>query len=458
MIHVFRKEFQRAVLSGSFIVCLSGSVVLFALCAFFFVSEYREIAGPPLTSEEPSTRGVGVRKPLSPLGFCVHDAGAFARISPGTVGDVRFVAQKRNFKLPSHVRFDWVFVVVVVFGITGIVLSYSTINGEKEDGTLSLMLSYSIPRSTVFLGKYFALTVATALPLLVGALAGLLIVETMGPAGAIWDNAGRIGSFLLFSGLFVSLIVLLSLFVSAVTHRSAIAALILLAIWAFWTFLIPGVSRLLVSKVRPLPSELEMASRLGPMMQREVWGKINEIRKRVKAGEVISRAEVLKLSDEAFIEGQKKIVALRKDIRRTKEAHAEVSRDISRLSPVAAFRYGAEALLNLGHVGIKRFRRDVERYASIYDGYVVSKIGKLVTASNWTFATTIRVGKERVGIRSPHPEEYAGDMDDFPAFTPSHRSLSDALSEAVLDLAILFGWNIVLFAAGFVAFVRYDVR
>jgi len=458
MIHVFRKEFLRAILSGSFVVCLPGSVVVFALCSFLFISEYREIPGPPLTSERPSTRGIEVRKPLSPLGFCVHDAGASCWISPGTVGDVRLTAQKRNFRLPPHVRLDWAFVVVVVFGITGIVLSYSAISGEKEGGTLSLMLSYSVPRSSVFLGKYFALTAATALPLLVGALGGLLIVATMAPTGAIWGNAGRIGGFLSLSGLFVSLVVLLSLFVSAVTRRSAITALILLAIWALWTFLIPGLSRLLVSKVRPLPSELEMASRLGPMMQREVWWKINKIRKRVEAGEVTAKAEVLKLSEEAFIEGQKEIVALRRDIRRTKVAHAETSRNISRLSPAAAFRYGAEGLLNLGHVGTKRFRRDVEGYATIYDGYVVSKIGRLVTASNWAFATTIEVGEERVGIGSPRPEEYAGDMGDFPAFAPSQWPLSEALSEILLDLTILFGWNIVLFAAGSVAFIRYDVR
>ena len=47
------------------------------------------------------------------------------------------------------------------------------------------------------------------------------------------------------------------------------AALLLLAIWAIWAFLLPGVSGLLVGKLRPLPSELEVASRLGPMKKGE---------------------------------------------------------------------------------------------------------------------------------------------------------------------------------------------
>ncbi len=457
MTHVFRKELLRVILSGSFIVCLAGSIVLFALSAFFFISRHGKVPGasPGVT---PSTKTVYVAKPLSPLGFCAHDAGAFARVSPGSGGDVNLSKQEQNFALPSHVRLDWVFVVIMVFGITGIVFSYVAINGEKEDGTLALMLSYSVPRSNVFLGKYLALTAATAVPLLVGVLMGLLVIEIFSPAGMMWAHAGRIGIFVLYSGLFISLTVLLSLFVSAITHRSATAALILLSVWAFWTFLIPDVSRLLVSKVRPMPSELEMASHLGPTIKQEIWGKIDKIRKQVKAGELASKEQVLRLSDEAFNDGQSKIVALKKDINRAKEARMETARNISRLSPTAAFRYGAEALLNLGFVGIKRFHRDVERYTAIYDDYVVSKLGKLVVKSTWSFSTSMKVGKENIRIRSPQAEEYEGNMTDFPVFALSQRSLAETISEVLLDFTILLGWNIILFASGFVAFIRYDVR
>ena len=458
MMHIFRKELLQALLSGSFIVCFASSVALFALSTFFFVARHDEIPRASQAQVKPSTKGVLITKPLSRLGFCVHDAGASTGITPGSGGDLHFSEQERNFTLPSHVRSDWVFLVVVAFGITGIVFSYAAINGEKEDGTLALMLSHSIPRSSVFLGKYLALTAATAVPLLVGALIGLLVIEIFGSGGMVWADAGRIAVFLLFSGLFVSLIVLLSLFVSTITYRSAIAALILLATWAIWTFLIPGVSRLLVSKVSPLPSELETASRLGPMIKQEVWGRIDEIRKQVKAGELTSAEKVLKLSDEAFVEGQKKLVALRKEIKRTKEARIETFRNISRTSPAAAFRYGIGALLDMGFVGIRHFRQDAERYASIYDDYVISKMGKLVVTSDWSFSTSMRVGKENVHITSPQEEEYTGDMTDFPAFKWSQLSAEETLSEAMLDLVILFGWNIVLFAAGFVAFSRYDVR
>ena len=458
MSHVFRKEFLRAVFFGTFALCLVGSVVLFVLCVFFFVTEHGQALRSARAQVRPSTTRVNVSRPLSPLGVCVYDAVASATVRPGYAPGVWISNAERNFTLPSRVRLDWAFVIVVVFGVTGIVLSYAAINGEKEDGTLGLLLSYSIPRCSVFLGKYLALAVAAVVPLLAGSLIGLLVVQVFAPGGLTWAHAGDVAVFLAFAGAYISLVVLLSLFVSALTHRSAIAALILLAVWAFWTFLIPGISRLLVEKVHPLPSELEMASRTGPMIKGEVWGRIDEIRKRVKAGELTSKEEVLRLSDEAFIQGQEKLSALQSDISRTKDARTTISRNISRLSPAAAFRYGAEALLNLGFTGVMRFSRDVDRYAAIYDDYVISKMGKLVVTSNWSFSTSMRVGKERVDIRSPRAEEYKGEMSDFPVFTPSRPTLAEALSDALPDLAILLGWNAVLFAAGIVAFIRYDAR
>jgi hypothetical protein len=194
------------------------------------------------------------------------------------------------------------------------------------------------------------------------------------------------------------------------------------------------------------------------MIKQEVWGTIDGIRKRVEAGELKTRDEVLRLTDEAFIEGQKKLVALRDEISRAREARLEAARDISRVSPSAAFRYGTESLLDLGFAGLKHFRRDVERYSRIYDQYVISKMGKLVVTSNWTFGTNMRVAGEHVHVQSPQAEEYTGDMSDFPAFSRSRRSFGEALSGASLDLAILLGWNAFLFVLGLVAFNRYDVR
>ena len=108
---------------------------------------------------------------------------------------------------------------------------------EKTDSAI-IQVGADISRRTTeqrCLGKYLALMAAAVVPLLLGALVGLLVVGTSGAVGIQWNYVGGIGTFLLFACVFVSLIVLLSLFVSTATHRSAIAALILLAIWAFWT-------------------------------------------------------------------------------------------------------------------------------------------------------------------------------------------------------------------------------
>ena len=192
MIHIFRKEILRTMISGEFAVSLSGAVILFAVCSYFFISGYRET---PVRQVRPSTRSIILEKPASPLGFCIRDPGANVRLRPGFVGPITAGNPERSSGLHTHITLDWVFVIVVAFGIIGIVLSFSAINGEKEDGTLRQILSNSVPRSSVFLGKYLALTTATVLPLLAGSLVGLLVVETFGPTGMIWAHIAHLGVF-----------------------------------------------------------------------------------------------------------------------------------------------------------------------------------------------------------------------------------------------------------------------
>jgi ABC-type transport system involved in multi-copper enzyme maturation permease subunit len=455
MIRIFNKELLTVILSGRFVCALAASLLLFSLGSWFFVADFAAAPQPP---PHRSTVRTQIYKPADPLGFCLHDVEAKAWITPGSQGQVSAATQERNHLLPPYEYLDWAFLVSVAIGVVTIVLTFSAISGEKEDGTLRQILSNGVPRTTVYLGKYLAYFAVSMLALLAGALASLTIVSVFGPAGIAWAHIGRLLVFLLLSGAYVSLVVLLSLFISGITYRPALSALLLLAIWSAGVFLVPGVSQLIVSRAWPIPSDLEMAGRLGPMMKADIWGSVNAVLDRVKSGELSSKEEVLRLTDEAFIEGQKKLVELREDIARARQARTEATRRISRVSPAMAFRYGAEALLNLGYAGLRGFRDDVRRYAGVYNQYVTTKMGKLVVSSTWGFSTGTRVAGEYLNISSPRAEEYTGDMADFPVYYPSRPSVTEALTSAAPDLVILLGWNVLLFAAGILVFLRYDVR
>ena len=55
---------------------------------------------------------------------------------------------------------DVVFIFKIVLSALAILFAYNTISGEREDGTLKLVLSNAIPRDTIVLGKYLVDVVA----------------------------------------------------------------------------------------------------------------------------------------------------------------------------------------------------------------------------------------------------------------------------------------------------------
>ena len=47
-------------------------------------------------------------------------------------------------------------------------MGYDTISGEKENGTLALMLSNPLGRARLLLAKYFVLIITVSIPLFIG--------------------------------------------------------------------------------------------------------------------------------------------------------------------------------------------------------------------------------------------------------------------------------------------------
>lgn len=65
---------------------------------------------------------------------------------------------------------------------------------------------------------------------------------------------------------------------------------------------------------------------------------------------------------------------------------------------------------------------------------------------------------ERIAFETPRPQEYEGDMSDFPYFTEPKWSVIDSLRISLSNLAALFLWNVFLFVAAHYVFVKRDLR
>jgi len=125
-----------------------------------------------------ASMGYNIDKPPSPLSLIAEGLegvlGRTAKID--AMSPVKLEESKYNDNpiLAIFGSFDLMFVVRTVLSLFAILFSYDAISGERERGTLKLMLANSVPRDTIILGKaiglFFCLVVPLMIPLLIGVL------------------------------------------------------------------------------------------------------------------------------------------------------------------------------------------------------------------------------------------------------------------------------------------------
>jgi ABC-type transport system involved in multi-copper enzyme maturation permease subunit len=463
---IIRREFLDHIRSLQFAVLLALTVVLFAGNGLVFtaanaarVETYqRQVAS---RGRSLSTRITWLLRRPNPLLFIAEggDGGrpmVYTLMPKGTF----FATQPnpRTFKLPVVPPLDWSFIIGTLFSLYVILLGYNAVSGEREDGTLRLVLSNSVGHMRLLTAKYVSIVSAVTAPLLAGALISLVLVGFLAPQVLSVSNIARVVLVLVIALAYISLFAFLSLLVSALLHRSSLALLALLAVWVLFSVVIPSTASVLIEKLSSAPREIQTARMLQPTLQKEVWARIEDIGKRAERGEFKTEEEVRAAADQAFEDGQVKLNQFYEDFDRTQRQRLGTARNLARLSPAAMFRYAAESLVQSGPGGEGGFLRQLREYSSIYDGYLLKKLGKVVQTSNFMMSSDISFKGKKITLHSPEPEEYRGDKSDFPRFAERRASVGAGIKSALGDLAGLILWNIVLAGLAFSAFLRADVR
>jgi ABC-type transport system involved in multi-copper enzyme maturation permease subunit len=463
---IIRREFLDHVQSLQFMVLLVLSLVLFAGNGLVFVRSYgartdayqKKMAF--MNSWKSTVRLQLYRRP-NQLTF-VADGGDNGRPSeyyllPG--GQITAGAPNvRAFKLPVVPPLDWSFIIGVLFSLYAILLGYNSVSGEKEQGTLRLVLSNPLGRVKLLTAKYVSILLVLLVPLLAGILVSLIIGAVSLPQLLTLANMSRAGLVFILALAYVSLFAFLGLLFSALIPRSTLVLLALLTVWVVFSVVIPSSSVILGEKFSSAPREIQTARMFEPMVGKELDAKIAEIVKRAEGGGFKTEEDMRAAADQAFEEGQVKVKQFYEDFRRTQRQRLEVVRNLSRLSPAALFQYAAEGVIGSGPGGDDRFLRQVREYSRVYDAYILKKLGKVVQMSNFTFSEIVDFNGKKTRLDSPESREYEGDKSDFPVFSERTVSLGAGLKSALGDLAGLILWNILLAGLAFSAFLRTDVR
>ncbi len=466
MITIIKRELLDNLKSTQFIVLFVASLVLFAASSILSVvgheTQMKSYAEKTIEAgQHPSTSSVTLYPAPEMLSFISHGSAkslpAEYTLLPGGYFLERG-ATDTNYKLPDMPELDWSFIIKLVFSLLVILIGYDTIAGERQQGTLRLLLSAPIGRAQLLAAKYVAILATVAAALLCGMLLALIVAILWLP-GLLTLNtlAAALMTFLL-AMLYLSVFALLCLVVSSAVHQSSFALLLLLAAWVLFTIIIPDTSGILAEKSAQVPGEFQLAREVGPTIQKEIWKRIGALQERISKGELRTEEEVRREADRAFTEGQSEFKKHLERYANAIRARAATAISYSRLSPASLFQYAGEGLSATGADKETKFLRDLRAYSGTYDRYVEHKVGKVVAGTFWAFGVTVELNGKTIFLRSPSPEDYQGDKSDFPKFTETTWRFSDRLTNALLDSAGLLLWNLLLAALALIAILRSDVR
>ena len=462
---ILRRELLHYLISFRFLILLAMSAVLFMVNGFEFVDSYqRDLSSYSFRVVDAwnrrNTTGTGIYKKPNPLRFFaigrervqtrylgVTPAEGIEPVQPSMLYD--------NDKLPDVKSIDWAFIIKVIFGFFCVILVFDSISGEKERGTLRLICANSIPRYQVLLGKYLAAMIVITIPLIWGMLISLIITGLSSSFMLTGQEFLRIFLMIGLSLIYLSLIVLISLSVSSISHQSVTSLLILLFTLILMVMIIPNVAGILAGELSKTKSEYQLVQ-MRDAYFREIVKEEDELRSQVAEGILKTKEKIIPKFRRLSWKNMDNWYQLLRDHLQSINTQVKLTRDLAKVSPSAVFQYTSESLANSAPLSEEHFFQAARKYRSTYSDYVKAKVGEVVRFSRG-YTVTMPDGS-KMEIPMIIPEEYHGDMSDFPKFSMPPIPIKYSIKANGWNITILILWNIVLFLIAHVAFLKYDVR
>ena len=342
--------------------------------------------------------------------------------------------------VPDFVEIDWVFIVGFCLSLMALVLTYDGVCGERQEGTLWLLLSGPVPRYAVLVGKFAAAWAVLAVALALGLVVNLIILSLFGPIeldGNVWS---RLALMFAASLLYLASFVGLGLFVSACSERPASSLVSLLLVWTVLLVLLPNTTAGVVSYFQqPGADWKERESQLQALTEEyEIWSQKNP----VEEGERPPREFVQQFSD--FLSQRLRVTRQFEEERlRGQLEPVEMGRTLNRVSPYGTFQFAIESLAGTGLPRHVRFIEAARQYEWTFRQFVDER-DQADADSYHLFGLLPGLSAEPVPV-------------EVVPYFHEDQSLAATLAGTGNDLALLALFALVAFMAANAAFLRGDV-
>jgi ABC-type transport system involved in multi-copper enzyme maturation permease subunit len=469
---LIRKELSEIIGSPKFSLTFGVCAVLILLAFFIGAKNYqtslaqyeaakaqnlRQLEG---LADWYSVRDFRVYLPPRPLAALVsgiaNDIGRTTEVHGR--GDLQpYDSRYANEPMYAVFRFlDLEFVFSFILSLFAIVFAYDAVSGEKERGTLRLTFANPVPRGNFILGKLVGSYLGLTLPLLIPLALGCLLLPLFG-VHLLADEWIRLVLVILVGLLYVGVFLAISICVSTLTHKSSSAFLGLLALWIAVVVIIPRSAVLLSARTIEVPSLAEIQFKKGRLAS-QLW---REDRDKMSAFKPTSSSDPEKMGQEfqQFMQelSDKRDAKLKQLNDRLFEergnAQSEQQRlalSLARVSPASIFSLAAAQIAGTSMSLQDQHKAALLAYQQEYGKFMFEKTGVNMGGGMMLFINRTNNGQEEAKKEiNPH---------EMPAFTFAPPQVTETLGEASIDIGLLGLFNMMAFAAAFVAFRRYDMR
>jgi len=359
-------------------------------------------------------------------------------------------------------QLDFLFIVQMVASLIVLLFASDMIAGEKEMGTLRVILANSTPRHSVLWGKLLGGFSAVWLPFLVVFLMGLILLGALSfPLGQT-GLLSRLGLVLAAATAFLLVYFVLGLLVSASSARSRTALVVILLVWILLQVALPRLSDMAAALIRPVPTETVVSMQKSVVVKtidnetsRALGRQYEALFGRGTPYSTEPEPAAKRPEWEAFKNDLETRAAERKDAQvreiqsgfeRAKTRQRRLATGLSLVSPSAAFTRLLTDLCGTGEIDRGRYLEAVRAYQRTLDAALFSHVHR----------TTVIMPSG--GTASGSSIDQLVDPKTVPAFAYSRAGLADVLAGNWGSLLSLAFWLIAPFAAAYVRFLKYDVR
>jgi len=401
----------------------------------------------------------------------------------------------------------------IVLSILALLIAYDTVSGEREQGTLKLILSGTVARHQVLTGKLLAGMTTLVIPITMAFIVVLLIFRLSPNINLSGSDWVALIMMYVVSLICISALYNFGLLCSCLTKKSTTSLMFVLLFWIILAILIPNIS---VSLAREFcaPEPAAKTDKQVAALEAEFDRKYNEFKKTLPPpaedvfyGHGAYGAWYINVCTQSGMQRFQQLLMYRDPLR---EKHAEkvwkVNREyfrklvrqksfadnISRCSPIASYGHIMSVLSGTDLNSFEDFMEQAITYRNAISQYIRSKTDNFSSISYFSTAgkedieeytrlvqnyleAVARAKKASgndsiVGFLTEHHEplkrftdkieerSQSLDLSDLPGFAYKSRNIIDSIRSCLFDIVILVLTNMLFFSLSFLAFLKYDVR